>query len=289
MQLSNIHPRLLSSVILIDPVIHNASEANTYPNADTNFARASTFRRDLWPSRAEAARSFKKSKVFQAWDPRVLDLWVQYGLRNLPTAIYPERTGSSDKSKASEEEDLPVTLSTNKHQEVFMYLRPNFEGRDGSGKPIVDRQTHPDVDLTTTETFPFYRPEPPAVFKRLPNFRASALYVFGGTSELSQPKARQQKLDITGIGVGGSGGVKDGRVKEIVIDDAGHLIPMTHPKDCADAAAVYIANELNRWRTQEDLWKKQWKAQTKAEKTMLSEEWKTRLGGDPRLKPTQKL
>ncbi|KAH8736089.1 hypothetical protein BGZ61DRAFT_472454 [Ilyonectria robusta] len=32
---------------------------------------------------------FKKSKLYQSWDPRVLDAWVRYGLRELPTDLYP--------------------------------------------------------------------------------------------------------------------------------------------------------------------------------------------------------
>ena len=83
--LSIMHPRLFTSLILIDPVI-----ART-PSAQGNFApaRLSAKRRDRWPSREAAAASFKRSKFYQTWDPRVLDLWIKYGLRNLPTLVYP--------------------------------------------------------------------------------------------------------------------------------------------------------------------------------------------------------
>jgi pimeloyl-ACP methyl ester carboxylesterase len=80
-QLANLallHPRLFETLILIDPVIQGKVSllGNVSP------AAASAKRRDRWPSREEALESFKKSKFYQTWDSRVLDRWVQYGLRD---------------------------------------------------------------------------------------------------------------------------------------------------------------------------------------------------------------
>lgn len=41
---------------------------------------ASLIRRDKWPSREDALRSFKSSRMFSAWHPDVLRLYVDYGL-----------------------------------------------------------------------------------------------------------------------------------------------------------------------------------------------------------------
>ena len=89
--LSLMHPRLFTSLILIDPVIQRL------PSAKGNMgpAKASTNRRDRWPSRVAAEASFKRSKFYQSWDPRVLDLWVKHGLRELPTYIHPYATAAS--------------------------------------------------------------------------------------------------------------------------------------------------------------------------------------------------
>lgn len=267
---------------MIDPVIQNASAgSHDDPGFSTFFARSSTFRRDRWPSQAEAAASFKKSKFYQEWDPRVLDLFIKYGLRKLPTAIYPK--------DPDELEETNVTLATNKHQEVLMFLRPNFEGKDAKGNMVLNRQTHPDLDLQTTETYPFYRPEPPIVFNRLPHLRPSALYVFGGKSEISLPHLWKQKLERTGTGVGGSGGIKEGRVKEVVLEDVGHLIPMIDPRGCADATAEFLSGDLQRWRIEEEEWRRKWEAKTKLERMTFDEDWKKNLGGDPRAKSAQKL
>ena len=221
--LAYIHPRLLTSLVLIDPVIQNGFAAAP-DKSRFSSAQASTFRRDGWPSRTEAASSIKKSRFYRSWDPRVLDLWIRFGLRSLPTAIYPNEHGGTDRPETN---DSPVTLTTTKHQEVFTFVRPNFDGVDANGKPFVNRRTHPDLDLRAGETYPFYRPEAPAVFNELQRLRPGTLYIFGEQSELSPPDWRKQKMERTGTGVGGSGGAEAGRVKEVILEDVGHLIPST--------------------------------------------------------------
>ncbi|CAF9926713.1 MAG: hypothetical protein ALECFALPRED_003511 [Alectoria fallacina] len=278
--LAYIHPRLLTFLVLIDPVIQNAS-AEAPDKSRFSHTQASTFRRDDWPSRAEAASSVKKSKFYQSWDPRVFDLWIRYGLRSLPTAIYPKEHDGSD---SSGKDDGPVTLTTTKHQEVFTFLRPNFDGLDTNGKLIVNRRTHPDLDLRVADIYPFYRPEPPAVFNDLPRLRPSTLYVFGGQSILSLPDLRKQKMERTGTGVGGSGGAEAGRVKEVVLEDIGHLVPMEAVGRCAAAAGEWLAIELKRWREEEGEFKRDWEAKEKRAKFTVSEEWKKNVGGDPRRK-----
>ena len=278
--LAYMHPRLLTSLVLIDPVIQNGFASDP---GDTPFAtpQASTFRRDYWPSRAEAASSIKKSKFYRAWDPRVLDLWIRYGLRGLPTAIYPKEPGGIDRAG---NDDSPVTLTTTKHQEVFTFLRPNFDGVDATGKPTANRRTHPDLDIKAGDTYPFYRPEPGAVFNDLPRLRPGALYIFGGRSHLSPPDLRKQKMERTGTGIGGSGGSKMDRVKEVVFEDVGHLVPMEAVARTAAAAGEWLTRDLKRWDGEEAEFKREWEAKEKRAKFTISEEWENRIGGDPRRK-----
>lgn len=273
------HPRLLASLVLIDPIIQNASAAAP-DKSRLSHTQASTFRRDDWPSRAEAASSVKKSKFYISWDPRVLDLWIRYGLRSLPTDIYPREHDDSDRSEYA---DGPVTLTTTKHQEVFTFLRPNFDGLDANGKLIVNRRTHPDLDLRAADKYPFYRPEPPAIFNDLPRLRPSVLYIFGGQSDFSRPDLRKQKMERTGTGVGGSGGTEVGRVKEVVFEDVGHLVPMEAVGRCAAAAGEWLASELKRWREEEAEFKREWETKERRERFTTSEEWKKNIGGDPRM------
>lgn len=278
--LSLLHPRLLTSLILIDPVMLR------FPSAQANFgpARASTVRRDRWPSRAEAETSIKKSKFYQAWDPRVLAKWMEHGLRDLPTALYPEVSTSTilppvsaDPSTASipaeKNTEREVTLQTTKHQEVSTFLRPNFS-------PTPNMVTHPDIDPDSPPTSPFYRPEPIATFKRLPHLRPSVLYVFGDQSDLSAPLMKADKMAQTGIGVGGSGGVVKGRVSEHTFKGVGHLIPMEVVGETADVSAEWLVPELERWRTAEEVETREWSAVPRSEKSQLSEEYKTVMTSD---------
>ena len=280
------HPRLLTSLVLIDPVIHDAMSSPKGGRPDYEFARASTFRRDSWESRTEAAISFKKNKFYQTWDPRVLDLWMEHGLRDLPTVIYPKNSTDPNSHDAK---GNPVTLTTTKAQEVHMFLRSNFQGKDADGNSVLDRRKNPDIDLSTTDTFPFYRPEPPATFKKLPHLRPAALYIFGDKSDISRPESRTQKLEVTGTGVGGSGGVKAGKVEAVVLEGVGHLIPMIAPKESGFHSADFLARDMKRWRKAEEKFKKEWESKSRVEKMTLSDEWKKTIGVDPKKKPLQKL
>ena len=203
----------------------------------------------------------------------MLDRWVRYGLRELPTAIYPDLP--DDKIEAT-----PVTLTTTKHQEVWTFLRPNFDGQDSEGNPITKRITHPDIP-TGHELASFYRPEPIRAFYNLPFLRPSVLYIFGRLSNLSSPAWRKQKMDTTGIGIGGSGGAREGRVKDVLFEDAGHLIPMEFVEKTADAAAEWVGQEMGLWRKNEEKWRKEWDEKSKLDKMIVSEEWKEKIGGEP--------
>ncbi|KAG2095718.1 uncharacterized protein F5147DRAFT_819020 [Suillus discolor] len=71
-------PALFSSMILVDAMIDTyqgfAWEHTQY------LVGASFIRRDQWPSREDALRSFKSSPIFSAWHSDVLQLYVDFGL-----------------------------------------------------------------------------------------------------------------------------------------------------------------------------------------------------------------
>ncbi|KAF2210274.1 hypothetical protein CERZMDRAFT_45816 [Cercospora zeae-maydis SCOH1-5] len=261
--LSYIHPRLLTTVILIDPALRST---NSLPGP--NPARSSTFRRDVWPSRQEAANAFRASKFYQAWDTRVLDRWVQHGLRDMPTLLHQQGAPN-------------VTLTTPVSQEVFTFLRPNYEGYGWQGVPI-NRDTHADLNPSIPHTFPFYRPELPQAFLRLPELRPSVLYIFGGASELSTTEVIESLMASTGIGTGGSGGVAAGRVQQIVLQDVGHLIPMEDVLRTADHSSEWLASQLALWRKHEAEFERLWNAKSLTSKQTVDEQWKKMVGGPPR-------
>ncbi|KAJ2904678.1 Abhydrolase domain-containing protein [Zalerion maritima] len=264
---SLMHPRLMHSLVLLDPVISRFASTPTGPEASP--AASSYGRRDIWPSREEAVKSFKKSKFYGSWDHRVLNAWCNFGVKETPTLVYP------DKGKNGE-----VTLTTSKHQEIFTFFRPSWPAYDKEGKEIIRPEMAPDMVSAESPQivyYPFYRPEGALTYEKLPFVRPSVLYVFGETSEVSPPQLCQQKLDTTGTGVGGSGGAAKGRVKGVILKGIGHLVAMNVPGVCADHAADWLDNEMARWRKEEQEWE-EWKAKSDREKTLLTEEWGEKLG-----------
>lgn len=274
------HPRLFHTLVLLDPVIYPekhqwGSESGSKRDRVDPILKLSSYRRDLWSSRQAAAESFK-NLFYQTWDPRVLDRWVKHGLRELPTALYPD----PQPQNVLENGNQPVTLTTTRHQEVFSFSRPNYD-YDPTHNRTINTLTHPDLNIRGPNTYPFYRPEPLRVFAQLPYLRPSVLYIFGGTSYLSTPEMCQDKLDNTGIDVGGSGGVAAGRVRSICLEDYGHLLPLEAVNKCADAAADFLGMELKRWRVEEETFQVEWKQKSKLEKTTIDDRWKAELGAPP--------
>ncbi len=279
--LSLMHPRLFTSLILIDPVIQRL------PSAQGNVApaKASIRRRDIWPSRQAAAAKLKSSPFYQKWDPRVLDKWIQHGLRETPTYIHPNGTPSSsatpiinaDPTASTLGTDREVTLTTTKHQEVMTFLRPNLPSPQypSPGKD-PNPLTHPDIDPSAPPNAPFYNSVPVATFHKLPYVRPSVFYVFGDPAAgafLSAPIMKADKLALTGTGVGGSGGAKKGRVSSITFDGIGHLIPMEIVGRTADACTEWLVPELQRWCGIEEKEREEWATVPRKQKAMLSEEY----------------
>lgn len=297
-QLANLallHPRLLESLILIDPVIQRMVSVS----GNISPAFSSAQRRDRWPSREEAAKSMKKNKFYQTWDPRVFDRWIQYGLRDLPTRLYPMSTstpGIVPATISTEPTTTPavpqpkeVTLTTSKHQEVMTFLRPNFPFREGDKEQsssdysatnsTINRRTHPDLSPGDIAQAPFYRGESMMVFQQLPHLRPSVLYIFGSLSFLTDDKIIEEKMTMTGSGVGGSGGAKEGRVANVMVKDAGHLIPMEKVEESAQHTASWIGKELIRWREHENLTEGEWGARKGIERSVMTERFLEELRG----------
>ncbi|OAA78949.1 hypothetical protein LEL_02435 [Akanthomyces lecanii RCEF 1005] len=250
-KLSLFHPRLFSSLVLVDPVI-----SLSHPDGVRFYMQPpamSAKRRDVWPSRDAAAAAFRKSPFYQSWDPRVFDRWVAHGLTQRDPAA-PE-----------------VTLATTKHQEVFTFARPSHHALAADGKGVADRDLVPDMDLANGVMAPIYRPEPGGVFQELPQLRPWVLWVFGGNSYMSLPAMREEKVSATGTGVGGNGGVAAGRVAQVVGEDWGHLIPLEAPAFVAKAAADSAADTVKRWWAEERAYEA-WTKKPLTEKSQIRQE-----------------
>lgn len=279
------HPRLLSSLILIDPVI----QVHDSPPYGPAPAAMSTFRRDVWPSREAAMAAFQKNKLYQSWHPSVLDRFTTFGLRTLPTAIQPESiTGRS----ASDLDQNPVTLTSSRHQEVFTFLRPDYDVKVASdGTKFVDRVYAPDRNpqeaavkkvpgLHEAPSLPqFYRPEPIITFHNLPFLRPSVLYIFGGDSPMSLPEFQDAKMATTGTGVGGSGGQKEGKVKKVVMEGIGHLVPFDAVEQTGIACAAFLETEVRNALQQMATVNEKWHEVPLEKKAVVDDTWISHMRG----------
>jgi pimeloyl-ACP methyl ester carboxylesterase len=179
------------------------------------------------------------------------------------------------------ETETEVTLTTTKHQEVFTFMRPNFPTPTNSNpEEHPNPATHPDVDVAAGPNAPFYRPEPLATFQQLPYLRPSVLYIFGDQSALSAPLLKADKMAQTGVGPGGSGGAKKGRVAEVTFKGIGHLIPMEVVGQTADACQEWLALELANWKSRQAETALEWAKVPKNEKARMGEEFLTVMKSD---------
>ncbi|GAP82435.2 putative toxin biosynthesis protein [Rosellinia necatrix] len=318
--LALLHPRLFATLVLLDPTIVVFDPARAV-GPGTSPARASTFRRDLWPSRRDAVDAFRRSPFYRSWDPRVLNAWNRHAIRDLPTPLFPELPPAPGSVPAGSEEEQQqqqqqhagpaVTLRTTKHQEVFTFFRPLYPhitttpSGSASSPPIytVSRSGAPDYDPSQVSSgnvdgdgnedgdgnggneppFAFYRSEGGLVLGALPAVRPSVLFVHGETSDISPPDLRALRVATCGAGPGGSGGAAAGRVAEVLMRARGHLFPMEVPAETAAHAARWIGAEVARWRREQAEYDA-WARLPMRQKTTLSQEFIDKVGR-PKARP----
>jgi hypothetical protein len=258
-QLSLMHPRLFYGLALVEPIIQNA------PPPGQNAAMSTSFRRDIWPSRAEAEASLVKNPFFRALNRQVLEKYLQFGLREVPTAIYP----------ISEKQNIrpgAVTLTTTKHQEAWSYVRPNFNPLPSDSGDHKERLISPDQDPLNEGTHMFVCAGAKLAFLALPYLPPAILWIYGNTSHVNIRQEREKKMARTGIGRGGSGGKEAGKVKEIILDQTGHLVPFEKVSECAKAIQDWMQGELNRYWLAEDSYKT-YQSRKFQNGLVLSNEW----------------
>ncbi|KAL4896064.1 toxin biosynthesis protein [Aspergillus ambiguus] len=271
--LSLYHPRLLSSLMLIEPFLHEKDRPGPWV-----LVRA--VQRDAWPSRSEAIKASKR--YLKGWDARVVDRWSQYGYRNLSSDANVPQGAEADGT-------VGVALATPISQEVLMYARPNSrrhkqlglpsEEDDNEGEsssPPHDPLSVPDVLGPLYRHQRFYRPEPILAYKLLPHIRPPVLYVSGDKSELTQSGRQSAAAQKTGIGFGGSGGMEHNRVKHVIIQKSGHSVPMEKVGETADALSNWVSQQVQRWREDEQRILAGWGNQS-AKKSALPLEWKAMM------------
>jgi hypothetical protein len=75
------------------------------------------------------------------------------------------------------------------------------------------------------------------------------LYINGSNSPFfGHPETREERARLTGIGVGGNGGMKLGAVKQVVIQKGRHTMPFDrNMNQVAEQVSDWLTSESGRW------------------------------------------
>ena len=231
-QLATIHPQLFQSLVLIEPVIQEAIPAG--PNA----ALMTSLRPDRWESLDSAKAHFMNNKFYKSWDRRALQKYLEYGLRRLPTALYPEDSSSG-----------AVTLTTTKAQEAWSYVRSTFAPRTVNDR-LDDQERRITGDYTSDQAkYVFHRAEAGAALHLLPTLQPSVKWIFGSRSYINRPEDCQSKIQRTGKDARGSDGVTAEFIK-----GGGHLVALEMIPETANAIASHIEEELIQYDKHKEFW-----------------------------------
>ncbi|OJJ69023.1 hypothetical protein ASPBRDRAFT_46306 [Aspergillus brasiliensis CBS 101740] len=264
--LSLIHPRLFHSLIFLEPMIQ--VESPIKPGGRSPALWAST-RPDLWPSQSEAEKHIRSNPFWRKWDPRAVTKYIEYGLRPVPTALYPIDPPSFEgESSAPKVTPNSVTLTTTKAQEAWTFMRFNItpyagstDQKDGSNSENAERFLSPDLATSGkegTSNDPSYVATCPwtcLAFEFLPYIRPSVLFVWGEKSHLNTPGARRDdKLLRVGTGLGGNGGVRAGIVRAEVVKGASHTAPLEEVGETARLVSVWLVEQAKRYLEEKKFW-----------------------------------
>ncbi|KAK4499146.1 hypothetical protein PRZ48_009658 [Zasmidium cellare] len=238
--LSTWHPRLFTGLILTEPA-YGPKKGISWPTPNKFYPSVLVAKRkDTWPSREEARKTFVKSPVFKSYDLRVVDKIVEHDLVDVSSL--------DEKARASlgqVDPGLSVTLATPKAitESIWVHPRPKLTGFPSNpGDDIPDEHVNPIPG--------FGRPEAPVTWQSIPYLYPPTLLVWGAESELFGEKRaanRKYTAGVMGTGHGGGGGLATGQVTEATIAGAHHHIPFEKPLDLAKAAASWSKKIQDGW------------------------------------------
>ncbi|KAJ7200976.1 Alpha/beta hydrolase fold-1 [Mycena rebaudengoi] len=106
------------SLILVEPLLSPAGPHHLKRLREL-LVKGAYERRDVWPDRQHAMAALKRRERTKKWDPRILDIFVEYGIIEHPGARYEHGAYPG------------VTLACSRDQEAAMYRDP-----DGATKPM---------------------------------------------------------------------------------------------------------------------------------------------------------
>ncbi|KAI9694161.1 MAG: hypothetical protein M1822_003432 [Bathelium mastoideum] len=261
------HPRLFQALAFLEPTLQRENPTGI---DGPMVARGTSRKPDLWKSRQDAEAALRKGTFLRPWDPKAVERYLRFGLREVPTAVYP----LSSKVPVGS-----VTLTTTKAQEAWTLLRMNATTQITSMLDSTSRYTSPDLteeagedDCNNTSRL-MNCPAPCMAFELLPYVRPPVLYVFGSKSHISRPERQKGKLERTGTGLGGSGGASMGRVKAKTITTASHMTPMEKPTEAASILGQWMGEQKNEYEAEKDFHQNHDSGKSVRNQTTLSPQW----------------
>ncbi|KAI5239133.1 putative toxin biosynthesis protein [Aureobasidium subglaciale] len=280
--LAQMHPRLLTSIVMLDAIITSKPLPAWVP-----MTRMPSFRKDLWSSRSAAETAFRKNFLLKPFDQRVVEKILEVSIRPTPTLLYPEGT-------AEEKDKQSYTLTTPKHQEAMSVARPNYKNLNWEDKPdLVARSTHPDLWPCAPIVSPFYKSEGRTAWMFLSHLRPSVLWIYGGDSYTMDPEERRAKMKRTGTGWNGSGGAEMGRVKEQVVKGTGHFLCFEKIEETAEKVSSWLDSEVKMWQDLEKvIVDKDWLERDLVGRQRMDDRWLEgvkKWKGDQKAVPLSKL
>ncbi len=97
-------------------------------------------------------------------------------------------------------------------------------------------------------------------------------------------------MRITGTGVGGSGGVEEGRVAQVVLEGVGHLVAMECVDGTAEAVVDWLGKEIERVNRKTAVYEKEWvNGVGERDKVVVDEEWKRNIKVDAEIARRSKI
>jgi hypothetical protein len=245
--------------------LENPSKMSGFPQA-----KFTSIKEDLWPSKALADSAIRSNPFFRPWDARSIDRFLSYGLRPVPTLVYPVSATVPSSS---------VTLTTTKAQEAWTYLRFNATPQAGNDKKYREFFLGKDLSRVSgdghlnSRVYVTTCPSAALAFELLPYVRPSILYVFGEKSHINRPARRNDKLSITGTGTGGNGGVVEGRVEGHVIQGSSHMVPLEKVEETAKVLSTWLAKQIQAFECEKRFHDEYDSGKSENDQTKLSEKW----------------
>ncbi|KAJ5263440.1 toxin biosynthesis protein [Penicillium angulare] len=262
--LSIMHPRLFQSLVFIDPMIQNESPSKI---GGPSPALWTSRRPDFWPSAQDAEKHIRGNGFWRKWDPKCVDQYIRFGLRPAPTALYPNSDSGA------------VTLTTTKAQEAWSYLRLNATPQDEKGEFSKESFLNPDLAKVPREgdnnhpDWALVCPWCCIAFEYLLYVRPPVLYIFGERSHINPPERRADKLERTGKGLGGSGGVPAGRVRSEILSKGSHMAPLEKVHDTAQLLSGWLESQIKAYRAEKDFWNHHESGKSEQNGVALSKQW----------------